>query len=400
MSNAEECSYQGCLDPSGLYDRTAAGERRHRYQYHLAPVPFAFEGKEVAITVKDGRIICPLGDCDRGFARRDRIQTHLHSDHMVPKGVKFFGDPKAGEKAPAVVNKIQQSLRAPSAAPSGSPTRVVLQPGQLYLLGGGILDVLGLWLHPALSILLCRECRVALTSQMVPGHRKVHHGETTSPKALAAFTTFCEEKRVFNKPEQVTPPQPGGPPVEGISGPVDGFSCTVDKSCLYSVKDYSSMQRHNREKHKGPAMGEIRSRSTKVQTLFTGVGRVYFEVSPLAASAGQGNLKAAVTRALPALHEADEGPLPAVEDREPPPLIRAMDWDNFHPELRADRRTRDPVIALKDRHKENEHSGIFVRLQRLVVSYTKLAASCLDGHPQKLTATKVLVYGRAIPATG
>ncbi|KAG6374267.1 hypothetical protein JVT61DRAFT_4286 [Boletus reticuloceps] len=221
-----------------------------------------------------------------------------------------------------------------------------------------------------------------------------------SAKGLASFTAFCEEKCVFNKLKQVIPPYPRSSPVEGIGGPVDSFACTADKSCLYSVKDYFLMQCYSREKHKGPAMSEICSGSTKVQMLFTGVGRVCFEVSPLVAVAGHDNLKVAITRTLFALHEANESHFPAVEDHTPPPLIQAMDWDNFHLELCADQQTCDPIIVLKNRHKENEHSGIFICLWHLVISYAKLAASCLDGHPQQLTATKMLIYGSAIPAIG
>ncbi|KAI9461354.1 hypothetical protein HD554DRAFT_2176321 [Boletus coccyginus] len=269
-------------------------------------------------------------------------------------------------------------------------------------MGGGILDSLGLWFHCTLNILLCCDYKVALTSQMVFGHCKNHHSHSIAPNILEAFIAFCGKKEVFMKPEEVVLPKPRGPPVEGISDPVDGYCCTTERECPYSMKDCSSMQCHNREKHRSVVMSDICLRAAKVQTLFTAVGKVYFEVIPLAVSpqSGYGGLKATVNRVLPALNDILEESCPTSEDREPPPLIRAMAWDKFLPELHANRRMCNPVITLKDWHKENEHGGIFVRLQCTITTYGNLAASCLDGHLQKMTIAKVLIYGQAIPATG
>jgi hypothetical protein len=110
--------------------------------------------------------------------------------------------------------------------------------GRVYILGGGILDNLGLWLHTMLKILLCWECQVTLTSLMLPYHQGNHHGKNTVPQVLEALTAFCTEKKIFTKPGQVLLPAPEGPAMEGISIPVDSFTCRAGKNCPYSIKDY------------------------------------------------------------------------------------------------------------------------------------------------------------------
>lgn len=53
--------------------------------------------------------------------------------------------------------------------------RVHLMPSTDYLKSNEVLDALGVCMHTALNILICYACRVALTTEMVAGHRKNHH---------------------------------------------------------------------------------------------------------------------------------------------------------------------------------------------------------------------------------
>jgi hypothetical protein len=53
--------------------------------------------------------------------------------------------------------------------------RVCLAPSTDYLKSNEVLDALGVCMHTALNILICYACGVALTTEMVAGHRKNHH---------------------------------------------------------------------------------------------------------------------------------------------------------------------------------------------------------------------------------
>jgi hypothetical protein len=53
--------------------------------------------------------------------------------------------------------------------------RICLMPSMDYLRSNNVLDALGVCMHTTLKILICYLCGVALTSEMVPGHRKNHH---------------------------------------------------------------------------------------------------------------------------------------------------------------------------------------------------------------------------------
>jgi hypothetical protein len=62
--------------------------------------------------------------------------------------------------------------------------RVRLMPSTDYLRSNDVLDALGVCMHAALKILICYSCGVALTSEMVPGHRKNHHPSYKASRSI------------------------------------------------------------------------------------------------------------------------------------------------------------------------------------------------------------------------
>jgi len=87
MSNDLTCNFPGC--DGGTFPSLSA-VRKHRYQYHGAPVPFVFDGKEYAIIHNDNKYTCPLPNCNKAFKRREDIRVHIFSGHGVDNSIKLF----------------------------------------------------------------------------------------------------------------------------------------------------------------------------------------------------------------------------------------------------------------------------------------------------------------------
>jgi hypothetical protein len=96
--------------------------------------------------------------------------------------------------------------------------------------------------------------------------------------ALAALLEFYTATSIFKKPENVKIPTAGGPPVQLIADPSDGFACTASTDCTYLVKDLQTMQQHGREKHDTTCLMTIQYRPCQVQCIFTAVGNSHFEI--------------------------------------------------------------------------------------------------------------------------
>jgi Orsellinic acid/F9775 biosynthesis cluster protein D len=201
---------------------------------------------------------------------------------------------------------------------------------------------------------------------------------------------------VHAKPEQVKLPVPGGPPVQFLADPVKGVACTASPECTYCVKDEETMQKHGRKKHAASVLGEVQYRPCLIQRLFTGVGNAYFEIGQNAVSAIKPDLKAALQTKFLAARDV---PLviPPNTERERTPLVRCMGWDKFSPDVRMNPTQRRAADQIKNKHSPEEHGGLLTRLAAAIKDHMAKASSILDGHPHKLTLSKVLLYGDAIP---
>ena len=131
----------------------------------------------------------------------------------------------------------------------GATQAATLAPGVDYLEWDGILNILGLCLHRLLCIIICEGCRVALTHSLVLGHLKLHHTALSESQATE-LNAICSTWNIYQAPQDVSLPRPGGPPIQGISQPTTGFTCIADpRNCFYCVRDRDRMQKHAREKH-------------------------------------------------------------------------------------------------------------------------------------------------------
>lgn len=295
---------------------------------------------------------------------------------------------------------------------------VRLVPSMDYLKSNDILDALGVCMHTALKILICYSCGVALTVEMVAGHRKTAHPSYKACSSLLgfsiisteiailhfqvpssdleAFVTFCSDCNLYMKPEHVKLPAPGGPPVQLISKPSQGLACTASVECTYCVRDPETMQSHGRKTHARSILGEVQYRPCLVQRIFTGIRNSYFEIGQNVVPGVQPDLKATLQAKFLPSHDVPLVVAPDTE-RERTPLVRCMGWDKFMPDIRMNPVQRRAADAIKKKHSPEEHGGLLTRLAGAIEDHMAKASRILDGHPHKLTLSKVLLYGDAIP---
>ncbi|KAF8121027.1 hypothetical protein EV363DRAFT_1187412, partial [Boletus edulis] len=259
-----------------------------------------------------------------------------------------------------------------------------------------MLDDLGLWRHSGLRVLICRRCKVALSSKMAAGHLKNQHGVVVPEAGRKELQNLCTQNRVYENPHEVPLPRVGGPPVEGIAPPAAGLSCAAGSDCRYSVCDLQAMIRHGREKHKGGTLATTKYRASKVQALFLGVGHVYFEVDPELTASSDADTRDYLRAVF--LQEAGfDEVVPADGPRDRPPLLNIMHWDEFMPEIRENVDQRRAAHALKGKHMVDEQEGIFEVLQRIVQSHHKTTREKLEHSANRFLLRKVLVNGPDFP---
>ncbi|KAG1830498.1 hypothetical protein DFJ58DRAFT_848448 [Suillus subalutaceus] len=389
MSDSHTCDHPGCR--MGPYP-TSEIARKHRYRYHSVPIPFMIDGHQYIVGRSDGRYACPLPECGKIFKKRENTQAHITADHNRSVRIKVFGTPEFISETPS-----NQAIGSKSPSFDADAVNVPLLPSVDYLESNEVLDALGLCMHSRLKVLLCYSCRVALTSGMVAGHRKNHHHSYQVPSAaLQAVLDFCSEYTIYEKRENVKLPTAGGPPVQLVADPSDGFTCTASPDCFYSVKDLSSMQRHGREKHGTTRLVEIRYRPCQVQRIFTAVRNSYFEIGQNVIPGARPDIRTTLQATfLPTLDIALV--VPAETERERTPLTRFMGWDKFLEELRMNPTQRRAAEQIKKKHTDDESGGIITRLAATVRDHMARASTILDGHPHRLSLSKLLLYGDSIP---
>jgi Orsellinic acid/F9775 biosynthesis cluster protein D len=253
-----------------------------------------------------------------------------------------------------------------------------------------------MWLHTGLNILICRQCEAGQTSQTALGHLKIKHNQTVRGPAKEEFTNFCKTRGVHVQPQDVPIPKAGGPRVQGIAAPSDGFSCRADGFCEYSVRDRQTMLRHSREKHGGGLVGTTVFENTLVQYLFRSVSHVYFEVDPALTLTAGDNMNLDVRRYLRGaflIGQEDNTVTKQDADRDRPPLLRITMWDTFQEEIRKDPAQRHAAHLLKAKHEVGEGDGIFVALDTAVKTYHAATRVLVNGCSNSFTIRKVLLNG-------
>lgn len=258
---------------------------------------------------------------------------------------------------------------------------------------GELLDQLGMWLHSSLHILVCRQCRVGLTAETALGHMKKQHNLFVEVTQKGAFEQLCKDRLIHERPWDVVTPKAGGPPVQGIATPIEGFACCADNTCTYSVHDQQTMIRHSKEKHGLQITGQRLYRPCMVQCIFQGAGKVYFEVDPTVTTGCDLDVRRYLRGTfLPAYAQDPVAPQELDQDR--PPLLRITLWDEFEPEIRKDDGQRNAAWRLKAKHTAEEQGGIFVSLGRVVERHHTATRALLNECSDSFTIAKVLLNGR------
>lgn len=149
---------------------------------------------------------------------------------------------------------------------------------------------------------------------------------------MESFLEYCLQSNVYKKPEHVKIPTAGGPPVQMIASPIEGFSCTASADCMYAVKDLGTIQHHSRSKHGVTGLKEIQYWSCLVQHIFTAIGNSYFEVGQNIVPSARPNIKSTLKATfLPAVELSLV--IPANTKWERTPLMCFMGLDKFEIEL-------------------------------------------------------------------
>ncbi|KAG6374593.1 hypothetical protein JVT61DRAFT_3952 [Boletus reticuloceps] len=141
---------------------------------------------------------------------------------------------------------------------------------------------------------------------IVVGHLKAKHDHKVTKQEKAKLDELCSRYKIYVKPEGVPTPKAGGPPVQGISPPISGLTCSAAADCNYSVCDMQTMLRHGREKHGRGLTTNVSCRLSTVQALFRGVSHVYFEVDDTLTSTSDIDVCAYLKRAFLPKSSVDE----------------------------------------------------------------------------------------------
>ncbi|KAI9456768.1 hypothetical protein HD554DRAFT_2177923 [Boletus coccyginus] len=228
---------------------------------------------------------------------------------------------------------------------------------------------------------------------MALGHLKSQHDFVVQATQKSAFEQLCKDYLIYKKPQDVILPKAGGPPVQGIAAPVEGFACCAGNACEYSVCDVQMMIRHSKEKHARRITGERTHRPCLVQCIFRGVGKVYFEVDPTATFECDLDVRRYLRATFLPAHAMDPI-VPQDLDRDRPQLLIVTLWDEFHPEIRKDDIQRNAAWRLKAAHTAEERGGVFVSLERAVKQHHIGVRVLLNECLHSFTIKKILLNSR------
>lgn len=249
-------------------------------------------------------------------------------------------------------------------------------------------------MHTALRIFICRSCSKCLTADMVAGHRKEKHKQSLTTLQLSSLANYVEENKIFRRQEQVIIPASGGPPVQLIAPPRNALLCQSSQDCVYAVCDKATMQKHAKNVHPQISKDNLLCKEIQVQQLFDSVGRTYFMVDPNTSHQNKDLEKVLNDTFSPSLYVPLVQPSLSPEERRP--LIKAMSWDIFMPDLRSDPAQVKAIQMLKEKHGPAECHDIFSALKDLMQAHMDMAATILEGNPHKLTLAKALLHGSQV----
>jgi hypothetical protein len=264
---------------------------------------------------------------------------------------------------------------------------------------------MGFYLHKALWVLLCKHGDGAYSPDAAPGHANNSHSANFKRSEKKAFLKYCENKQVrgltghpSSSSNFTIRPSPNGPPVQLIKLE-DGLACNVDRaSCSYCCCSRNHMENHIRAKHRLLSRQASGShRPAKVQSLYSGVGRVYFEVKPeLAGVPFHDPWHHIVQDYIPNL------PLllvaPPNTERERTSFMKFMDWDQHLSDVLTDHSKLKLILTLKDRPTVEE--GHLSRLTVVVQEYIRLGMRVCRSQTQSMAVQRILVHGRGEMPSG
>ncbi|KIK75614.1 hypothetical protein PAXRUDRAFT_18839 [Paxillus rubicundulus Ve08.2h10] len=285
-----------------------------------------------------------------------------------------------GSRAHTGLGSGSEDLKHPAVVGNGMPivpARVRLDPEVDYLVGGGMLYLNGLWLHQGLNVFICRSCEACLTLDGLQGHRNAQHKDAISQADVDALQAAIKDDGICKGRSDMVLPFPGSPVIQGLQPAVPGFACRA-QGCCYCMKDEGSMLKHNRKAHGGGPLATVTHRPCKVQTLFHGdLGTALDQLVSSVMNGGNVTPDATCT---------------------PDALLRVTGWEDFMPEARGQKKKREVLMALKDKHSPEELDGLLSRLSLTVNLHFEAGWVVLDRHGCRFTVLKTLIHGANIPS--
>ncbi|KAG1791925.1 uncharacterized protein HD556DRAFT_1444992 [Suillus plorans] len=270
--------------------------------------------------------------------------------------------------------------------------RVILLPGEDYLLSTSLLDQFGLCMHAALNIFICIGCKKPLTVAMVPGHRRTHHHQSLAPKQLESLDEFVLKNKIYLRQEDIKIPAHQGPPVQLIAPPRKGSVCMESADCHYAASSIPTMVNHGRLVHR-VFKDTMSYKEAFIQQLFGSVGRVYFVVVQPSPSGQAINIRDVLANSFPCSLDIPAVPCNIVPDEEQRSLLKVMAWDCFMQNVHCEKLQVKILEILKGQHRPEEFRGLFTNMDSLVKTYFHIAPELLEGNPQRFTICKLLLHG-------
>lgn len=312
-------------------------------------------------------------------------------------------------------SQAQAEAQADESAVGGSSdsnqvNEVVLQGSVDYLLSVPVLDAVGFYLHKALRVLLCKHRDGACLPKDAVGHAKNSHGVTLKGSECEAFLKYCEDEQIHDRIGPGHPgsvglnsairPSPNGPPVQLIKCE-DGLACNVDPAgCSYCCCSKAHMENHIRAKHRLlSGQASAYHRPAKVQSLYSGIGRAYFQVKPeLEGVPFHDPWHHIVQDYIPNLPPLSLAP--PNTDRERTPFMKFMGWDQHLSDVLTDRSKLKLQAVLTLQQCPTAEEGHLSRLTAVVREYIRLGMKVCRSQTQSMGVQKILIHGRREAPSG
>ena len=234
-----------------------------------------------------------------------------------------------------------------------------------YLESNPVLDAMGVSYHRHFNVLMCLECKKAEVPQLLLSHVN-KHGIRLTKDQKASYDAFVMAHNI-SQVHKVQSPPPHGPPVEILEQRPDGFCCD---HCHYCAPSRKAIDNHwyanHQDLHLPP---KDRFHKGTLQTFFTPIGEMFFEVNPeLEFAASDDPFRHYLRYEVPFFPPFPAAP--PLDEHEVPPMLQLTQWHAHLKGHTEDYKTRGHLMSLISLPSRRATKGIG-RLGDVVDSYLR-----------------------------